>query len=208
MLIDTITFNKDFRCFKAGETINFDQQITVITGDNGSGKSTLISCIRANFKSAWSISDDANCKGAISTNVENSEDTEIAYLCLSGDLLKSSGVMGDDIGLHIRTMHMSSGQGSVEQIVDKVESSKDKPLLILDEPERGLSMKRVSLISKYLKKHAAENPDQQIIVVTHSNFMMNLSEKVFSTSHKNYLTRDDYFHWLMTHRSMSSFASD
>lgn len=206
MYLENITFKKDFRCFKANEIINFKNQITVITGDNGSGKSTLLSCIRQSFKTKWSMSDDTSAKDVIVTNIENSDKQEIAYLCFSSDLLQNSSSFDDDINLHMRVLNMSSGQGSLEQLIDKVEKSKDKPLLILDEPERGLSHKRVYLIFNYLMQHAKKNQDQQIIIVTHSPILMDFEVEVFSTSHKNYIDKSEYLEWMMNHRSMSPFA--
>jgi predicted ATPase len=207
MLLEKVVFKKDYRCFKKDEVINFKDRVTVITGDNGSGKSTLISCIRNCFKTEWSMSDDSNSRDIVETNIDNSNDIEIEYLCLSKDLLSTSSEFGNNISLQIKTMQMSSGQGSLEQLIDKVEKSKNSPILILDEPERGLSLKRQFLVCKYLSKHILENPNQQVIIVTHSDAIMQLSELVYSTSHKDYITCNDYLSWMVTHNSLSSFSS-
>lgn len=207
MFINKLTFKKDLRCYKAGEEIVFPSQTTVITGDNGSGKSTLLSSIRSCFKTDWTQSDDPACKNAIELDTPSPENHEIAYLCLTSDLLKTAASLDDDIALHLRLMKMSSGEGSLEQIINKIESNKDKKLLILDEPERGLSEKRVKLLYLYILKHALENRQQQIIIVTHSEIMMRASSNhVYSTSHKKYVMKDEYFEWLRNHRSMSPFA--
>jgi predicted ATPase len=208
MILNTINFLEDFRCFKKNETINFHDQVTVITGDNGSGKSTLISSIRSTFKSDWSSSNDPHCENKIYTNIENSEEIEISYLCFSEDLLKNAVDFSDNITLHIQTMSMSSGEGSLEQLVDKLESNKDKPLIILDEPERGLSMKRQILVYKYLKKHLLENPSQQMIIVSHSSIIMKLVDLVYSASHKKYIENEEYTKWMFQHNSMSAFDDE
>lgn len=208
MFLDEITFLKDFRCYKKNEKIKFNNQVTIISGDNGSGKSTLISCIRKQFKTKWTHSDDICAEEMISTGIENSKKIEIAYLCFSSDMLKNSSSFDDDISLHIKVLNLSSGQGSLEQLVDKVEKNKEKQLLILDEPEKGLSIKRVFLILKYLKKHIIENPNQQIIIVTHSEILMNLSEELYSTSHKKTMSRNDYLSWIYKDNKYSPFADD
>lgn len=208
MYLENIKFEKDFRCFKKGEAINFKNQITVITGDNGSGKSTLLSCIRQCFKTKWSMSDDTSAKDVVVTNIENSDKQDISYLCFSSDLLQNSASFDDDIQLHMKVLNMSSGQGSLEQLVDKVEKSKDKKLLILDEPERGLSYKRVCLIFNYLIKHSEKNPNQQIIIVTHSPVLMDFGNDVFSTSHKKYISKSEYFKWMVNHKNLSPFSDE
>lgn len=206
LFLNNITFLKDFRCFKKGEEIKFENQLTVITGDNGSGKSTLLSCIRSSFNTKWSYSDDPNTENVISTNVIDSKNTEIDYLCFSGDMLANSASFDDNMDLHLKTMSMSSGQGALEQLIDKVEGSKNKPLLILDEPEKGLSAKRVNLIFNYLIKHSMENPDQQIIIVTHSECLMQLGLTVHSTSHKADILANTYMDWQRLSRDISPFA--
>jgi predicted ATPase len=154
----------------------------------------------------WSSSNEHNAKGNISTNVEDSENIDIDYLCFSGDLLKHAAALGDDMHLHIRAMNMSSGQGALEQLIDKVEKSIDKPLLILDEPEKGLSSKRVNLIFKYLLMHAYKHPKQQMIIVTHSKILMELGISVYSASHRKNISAKEYIEWMEEHKSMSSFA--
>jgi predicted ATPase len=206
--LNNITFLKDFRCYKKGEEIKLENQVTVITGDNGSGKSTLLSCIRSSFITKWTYSDDPNTENVISTNVTDSKSTEIDYLCFSGDMLANSSSFDDNMDLHLRTMSMSSGQGALEQLIDKVENSKGKPLLILDEPEKGLSEKRINLIFNYLTKHSIDNPTQQIIIVTHSYILMQLSFNVYSTSHKADISTQNYRKWMKESRSLSPFADN
>lgn len=208
MFLNNITFQKDYRCYKKDEKLDFTQQVTIVTGDNGSGKSTLTACIRSCFNTPWTTSDDPNAKGMILTDVEDSKNQEIAYLCFSSDLLANSPHFGDDLSLHIKTMSMSSGQGSLEQLIDMVEKSKHLPLLILDEPEKGLCRKRVNLIFKYLLMHTMKNPKQQIIIVTHSEILMRLSSEVFSTSHKKYISDTEYLDWMDNHKSVSPFSDE
>ena len=40
-------------------------------------------------------------------------------------MLKNSSSFDDDISLHIKVLNLSSGQGSLEQLVDKVEKQKN-----------------------------------------------------------------------------------
>lgn len=207
MLLKNIKFLKDFRCYKEGEEIDISAQLTVITGDNGSGKSTLLSCIRSSFKSEWSTSEDGSAKGVIAVDTASPEDIDIVYLCFSGDMLKYAASFGSDITLQVQTMHISSGEGALEQLIDKVENSVGKPLLILDEPEKGLSIKRVNLILRYLRKHAHDNPKQQMIVVTHSEILMRLAgDTVYSTSHKKRITAEAYLDWAINYKNFAPFA--
>src|SRR5690242_18355643 len=45
-MLSSVTFIKDFRCFKAAERVDLHPGINLLVGDQGAGKSSLISILR------------------------------------------------------------------------------------------------------------------------------------------------------------------
>jgi predicted ATPase len=193
MLLKEIEFKKDHRCYQAGDKVFFNSNLTIITGDNGSGKSTLITCIRSLYKSKWSMSSSRDAHENLTQEAD--KDIEIGYLDCSQDLFKNSPEMDfENFGLYKKCMTSSSGQGSVLQLLNILDKHKNKPLIIVDEPERGLSIKWQNTVAKSLLNFSENNPDIQLIITTHSPKIMKMASKVYSTSHRGYLSSEQYFY--------------
>lgn len=192
MFLDKIVFSKNIRTFKKGHTFNFKNNLTVISGENGLGKSTLIGAIRNIFDNKWTMSHD-NCLEDILENKKNL-DIKIGYIDLASDLYSVKPEIDyDKFDLMIKCNSVSSGEGAILQFIDFLATSLDFPLIIIDEPERGLSIRNQRRIAAIIKKHSMENPTQQIILTTHSEHIMSLGYEILSLSHKcNYISVDTY----------------
>lgn len=198
MFLEKIKFVEDFRCYKKDEEIILKDNLTIITGDNGSGKSTLLSCIRNMYKTKWTVSDDPSGVGKIEISGDGDELGKVQYLDLCSDLYKNSIEFDyDNMNLYLQCMGSSSGEGVIFQLVNLLKTfSKDSDLVIIDEPERGLSIKNQFLISNVINKFATEHPGTQFIVTTHSEAILALKEELWSTTHKSLISSDDYIKWL------------
>lgn len=168
---------KDFRCFKAGQTFDFKHRVTTIVGDNGAGKSTLVALIRTLFKSEWTFS-------SLSTRDYEHLETQrtespITYIDLATDLLKTASQMSSDMFLHVQCMQQSSGQSAVTQLMHQLQNN-SSPIVIIDEPERGLSIAKQYVIGKYLAKWIGENTDVQVLVISHSREILKSVEPLGS----------------------------
>lgn len=195
LFLKNVKFTEDFRVYKKDEEIEFKSSLTIITGDNGSGKSSLISCIRNLFKTKWTMSHCDAGNGKITSNVEGSH--EIGYFDTSADLHKNAVEFDfDNMSLFVQCTQASSGQGTLLQLANFFDINKDKKLLILDEPERGLSLRSEQLFINYILKSWFEHPEMQILITTHSPLFMSMAEVVFSTSHKKYITHKEYLDWM------------
>lgn len=195
MLAEKITFTEDFRCFPKGTQIEFKSRVTVIVGDNGAGKSSLIGSLRGHFETSWSMSQIHRpleaLPSTITPNVPGG--TEMNYIDLATDLMKSSGHMHDDhMDLHLSLLHKSSGQSSILQLSGMMEASQAK-IHIIDEPERGLSPAKLPVMATLLQETIADRPDDQFIIITHSPIIMNaLAEEVLFMPSGTYTTPDHY----------------
>lgn len=169
-----IEFAKDFRCFKRGTKLILNDGLTLITGENGSGKSSLIGAIRALYKQTkWSYS----ALAADGVLVNESIDDACLYIDLDKDLLRNRIDFDDDL-LHLQTrlLHKSSGQGALHQLISLLDDCKHS-MVIIDEPERGLSESNQFIVGKYIDRFILKNPDVQVIVNTHSFIIMKILQE-------------------------------
>lgn len=171
--LKTIEFAKDFRCYEAGTKFHLNDGLTLITGENGSGKSTLVGCIRALYKKTpWTFSDI----GGEDVLVNERMDKACLYIDLNMDLLRNANEMDyDNIGLQITVMKKSAGQGAMLQLFSMM-SDGTQDMVILDEPERGLSESTQFVVGKFIERYLNKNPDKQVIVNTHSTIIMEILE--------------------------------
>lgn len=189
-ILPNVKFIKDYRCFKEGTVVEFPEKLTVITGDNGAGKSTLLSCIRVLFKNQWSYSHNSEAKGILEDCI--SQEHEVAYIDISKDLYATRPDLDyDNLGLQLQAMKGSSGQGSMIQLHHTLSECK-APLVILDEPERGLADARQYMIRALIEKFMFENPDTQVIITSHSRIFMEMTERVLEVQRNKYIKPDGY----------------
>lgn len=200
MLLNRIEFKKDFRTFKKGDLISFYDRLTVIVGDNGTGKSTLIGAIRNLFDNKWTMSHCSSFDNIL-TNEKN-KDIKIGYFDVSLDLHTINPEIDfSNFEVYKKCRMSSSGEGSTLQMKEFLFIHADKSLIIIDEPERGLSLKRQKHISGLIKEHMSKNPEQQIIITTHSETLMDLSlnGELLSLNHNlSYIKKKQYIDFMNT----------
>lgn len=198
MFLEEITFKEDIRVFKKGDAIKFKDNLTVITGDNGAGKSTMLGCIRNLFESKWSMSQCSTFDGVLQN--QDQKHIPIGYIDLALDLHSVSPEIDfDNFKLFQQCRSSSSGEGAIFQLVDFLEKHVDKPLIIIDEPEKGLSILKQRRVASVIKNHTAKNPDQQILLTTHSEHIMIVADSVLSMTHGfEYMDTISYLEYMLT----------
>ncbi|MFS1427348.1 AAA family ATPase [Vibrio splendidus] len=188
MIIDKIEFKEDYRTYKKGQVIEIKDKLTVITGDNGVGKTTLFSCIRGLVSNRM----QHDMKDAM----VNEQDININSLCISfaKDLLSNRSGFDHNIDLQLRCMGVSSGQGLIVQLADEL--TRERELIVLDEPERGLSIAKQIMVARMISEYMDKYPHCQVIIFTHSKDIMGMKEEVLTLPENTYLPIgkiDDYF---------------
>jgi len=201
MKIKSITFKEDLRTIKKNTNIIFDNNITVITGDNGSGKSTIIKSIYNktidNSKmnnDIFTVETDISHSDIIVDLDENFKIGNTIVLDSCEGLLKHLSYFNDEnMDLQVTCMKSSSGEGLLLQLanLNNIKNLSEK-LLILDEPEKGLSIKQQLKTAKYLKFLVDKYNGLQIIVVTHSFGLLSYFNEVYSTNEFKYVKSSYY----------------
>lgn len=206
---------KTFTIFKKGLSIDF-ANITIIVGDNGCGKTSLIK----NFIFPYDKIDDWNMAlaGLLTTDKEqyrkdvvgkfvNNENRTLTFfgqpelIIVEKEIHKSSiikqykdrntngsGFLPPEYLAAIWDMgEYSNGENNLDflESISKVNNS----LIILDEPETSLSIKSQLRVCEIIRKMSETN---QIILVTHSEYMMRLCANVYDFEKKKYFETEKY----------------
>jgi predicted ATPase len=158
-------------------SIYFKEGLNLIVGENGSGKSTLLDLL-AHPDSNKEIKD---------INADPVDfmffDTEKNNPRIKGDLSNSK-----NIGFEVDSHFISHGEAMLP-IIMASKSFKDL-LLLIDEPEAGISLNNQKKILAALNK-AIEN-NCQIVISTHSYVFIKSVPKVFNMDDKIWIDSEEY----------------
>ncbi len=189
MILNKITIHQEYRKIPKDFSLEFKNKTTVITGENGTGKSTILDLINQTNKEQYS-SNFSNY--TLDTTSELKDNIE--YLDSVSGLLKTLSYFDDDnMDLQIKCLKSSSGESLLYQLSNLNNKDLNNKLLILDEPERGLSIKQQLTLGKYLKFLEENFENLQIIVVTHGYVILIKQEEVFSMNCHKYIKVEDFF---------------
>lgn len=190
MILEKIELINDIRTLKKENIINFHDNVTIVVGDNGSGKSTLLSIIK-HFHSTEFNASQMHVKNNV--KLEQRDDVNYKHVCLNKDLYANLRYFSNDTSLQIQCMGSSTGQGLLIQL--KSVLSKEYDLLILDEPERGLSISKQNLIKKMIAEYIERFPQSQVIITTHCIKLMELKRTVLMIPDMVYMNTNEVEHY-------------
>lgn len=189
--IQQVLFTGPYRTFKAGQSIDFSANLTLLLGDNGCGKSTLLQLIKESFGSEsdrfYSKHKDAPC----TFEKLPEPPKQVKLFDFHGDDMKFAGHFGDDMTGQIMAMRQSSGISMLGQFVRTGTAGLTNSLILLDEPCRGLSPKWQEKMTHMLMNLAKQN---QVIISTHSERMMEApGANLYSVEHARYVATKKEF---------------
>ncbi len=163
-MLTTVIFKKTYRTYLAGTCIKFRPGVNLLVGDNGTGKSSLIQLIR---KYSDKLTDHARETVSIHTDSE----TKIWSHDFEKDNVRTQSYFGDNMQFQIGAMFSSHGEVSRVYLGDLLKF-KEKGLIVLDEPDIGLSPASILMLIDAFK-HVADIGGQIVDSVHNLEIMKN-----------------------------------
>ena len=172
---------------------DFEEPVTIFTGENGSGKSTLVEAIAAlaGFRlaggGAWAgnldPAADDDTPGALAARLRASWLPKISrgWFLRAGSFEAVAGMLETD------HLSMSHGEGFLTLLSARMQ---DQGVYILDEPEAALSPRREVELLRFLAD-IQEKGDAQVVMATHSPLLMAVPGAAL---------------WRLTHRGLSRIS--
>jgi predicted ATPase len=165
-MLKSITFKQDYRCFKKGQSFQFEP-LTLLVGDQGSGKSTLLQLLSGNNTKILDIDADPISTRSFDYEQDNPRKKPDVYTTL-------------DIAVRM----VSHGQ-FVRQLN---ESICDQPGVcwLQDEPDASLSIRSCFKLAENFKTAIANK--SQVIAAVHAQALIEQFPRVLSIEHRKWMT--------------------
>lgn len=202
---------RTFIIFKKDLEIEFKDNLTIIVGDNGCGKTSLIKNLIFPYKELnhWFSEDKEKHNQEVVQKYIEDKVRKLTfskfpqYIIIEKEIHKTSfldtiskniqekafqkkSIMNDTL-LMFNMQEASNDENSLDffESLTNIENS----LIVLDEPETSLSIKSQLKVSKLIKELSTKN---QIVLITHSEYLMRMSNKVYDFEQKKYLDTEQY----------------
>jgi zinc transport system ATP-binding protein len=156
----------------------FKEGLNIIVGENGSGKSTLLDLIVTKHD-----------KGLV--KLESKKGAQFRFLDTekNNPRINSNLAESKNIGFELSARFMSHGQALL-MLLESAGDFKDL-LLIVDEPEAGISLHNQIRLLNIFKK-LTEEANCQVILSTHSYPLIKGEEHVFCMDLMGWIKSEDY----------------
>jgi predicted ATPase len=162
-LLCEVRFREDYRCFRAGQVLRFDDGVNLLVGERGSGKSTLITLLRDRVGNKF--------KAELSHRVMDvvMQACYVRWLDFEKDNPRTQAEIGIHDAFLLGSMSVSHGQTTLAMLngLQRVlQETPGRTLLLLDEPDTALSIRSVHHLARLLRRAADDG--HQVIAAVHN----------------------------------------
>jgi predicted ATPase len=194
-IVEMLLFPNEYRCFKPMATILFNPGVNLLVGSNGSGKSMVLGaiCAHAKLKKAfWKRDLNAQKHSVLVTSKDETNlgvfahdfEYDSARTAIS---LETHGMLPMETIVH--HSRMSHGQATMD-IILALEGAKKPGIIILDEPDTGLSPGAARKLSRALKHQ--ESIGSQVIASVHNPWVIEEFERVWDMDKMTFRSGQEY----------------
>ena len=185
-----LKFDEDFRCYKAGDVIEFKAGINLIVGEQGCGKSSLFEAIIKHFgilsvdfdpESGYVFLDTESMNPRLDESYKAHREFENWR---EEDKAKSEAAID-------RFVHEYNEQSHGQVMLPLLLGMKKvkRKTLFIDEPEAGLSIRSQYKVLAHYKELAKDN---QLVIATHSPIFMQEIGEVLSLEDRKWMSADGF----------------
>jgi predicted ATPase len=191
-----IGFTKDFRVFKEGETFDLKAGINLLVGDQGCGKSSILWALPNWGESgigARPLQEFAGEFSYVDTEKMNPRFQEAFKHTNGKESLKSvNDYEKAEINHAVQRLTNRIDEKSHGTVIKSLLTAMDKEegkLILIDEPESGLSIRSQFSLLEFYRKLAERN---QLLIATHSMIFIKEIGEVLSIEHRKWMTADEF----------------
>jgi len=181
-----LTFTKDYKCFKQGDTFVINEGANLFVGEQGCGKSTLFGVLRSlgNGKKM----DFVDVIVPKEEMILRSFDFEKDNVRTKDPRLMPDGSFG--FAITARMMH-SHGQivNAMLKVVDE-KDKKRKTLFLMDEPDMALSIRSCRKLAERIKKNVSEGTS--FFLCCHNPIVISAFDEVYSLEHRKSMKSQEF----------------
>jgi len=178
-MIKRITFKKDYRCFKQGESFNFVSGVNLLVGDQGTGKSTIFEC----------LSNKKNNRHKI-LEIEADQMELLSFDFEKDNIRKRGALCNDKAGMEFQLASMFSSHGQSNLTMLSYINQTNNKLFCIDEPDMALSIRSCTKLIKMMKKSTKSG--NQILASIHNPIIISAFDRVLSLDHKCWINSDEF----------------
>lgn len=181
-----LTMKEDFRCLLKGQSFEIHEGINVLVGDQGCGKSSLLSIIGEN---QWDKVDIVPPPFKLSTYAFDFEkdNPRMKNGQMSSPRIKDFDTFKAVLGA-MWSSHGECNRNILKALKDL--NPKQYFLILMDEPETGLSIRSVNLLVKLLKDLTKKK--RSILMATHNERLIHCADHVYSMEHRKQMTAKEF----------------
>jgi predicted ATPase len=176
LMIKSVKFKIDWRCFVAGELFDFNEGVNLLVGDQGSGKSSLLTMF------SWAIQENKELDKVASIHANR---VELRMFDFERDNPRTRGYL--KFAADVAMRYQSHGNCVLAVLGVMGEECERKKAFILDEPDMALSVRSIYKLIDIFR-----NTKHQVIAAVHNPLLIQAFPQVLSLEHRKWMPSGEF----------------